>query len=43
MWLNLEVYSMSTEFTPVHDKQPRDEGNWANTSTLRVGRAPTGR
>lgn len=33
---------MSTEFTPVHERQSRDEGSWATTSTLRVGRTPTG-
>jgi hypothetical protein len=33
---------MSMEYTPDQDKQARDEGNWASTSTLRVGKAPTG-
>jgi hypothetical protein len=33
---------MSMEYTPDQDKQARDEGNWANTSTLRLGKAPTG-
>ena len=33
---------MSTEFMPVQDRQSRDEGQWATTSTLRVGRTPTG-
>ena len=33
---------MTTEFMPVHERQPRDEGHWATTSTLRVGRTPTG-
>ena len=33
---------MSTGFTSSEDKQPRDAANWAQTSTLRVGRTPTG-
>src|SRR5690348_659495 len=28
--------------TPSDDKQPRDAAYWAQTSTLRVGRVPTG-
>src|SRR6202158_2397947 len=34
--------TMVTEFTPANDRQPRDAGNGAQTSTLRVGRTPTG-
>ena len=33
---------MSAEFTSYDDRQPRDEGHWATTSTLRVDRTPTG-
>jgi hypothetical protein len=33
---------MYTDVTPASDRQPRDEGHWATTSTLRVGKIPTG-
>src|SRR6266852_6960115 len=34
--------TMSSHYTPADDKQPRDAAYWSQTSTLRVGRTPTG-